>query len=57
VYEREPEIHPELPTLANVLLSPHLGSATIDTRTAMASLAAQNVVNVLGGLAPLTPVP
>jgi glyoxylate reductase len=57
VYEREPEIEPELLQLDNVLLAPHLGSATTETRTAMADLAARNVVAVLSGEAPLTPIP
>jgi glyoxylate reductase len=57
VYEHEPAIHPELLSLENVLLVPHLGSGTTETRTAMADLAADNVLAVLGGRAPLTPVP
>lgn len=57
VYEREPDIHPDLLSLENVVLAPHLGSATKETRTAMADLAASNVIAVLGGHAPLTPVP
>ena len=57
VYEREPEVHPDLLALENVVLAPHLGSATIDTRTAMADLAASNVIAVLGDERPLTPVP
>lgn len=57
VYENEPAIHPDLLTLENVLLVPHLGSATTETRTAMADLAAENVLAVLAGRAPLTPVP
>jgi len=56
VYEREPEVHADLLTLENVVLAPHLGSATTETRTAMADLAVRNVVAVLGGGAPLTPV-
>jgi lactate dehydrogenase-like 2-hydroxyacid dehydrogenase len=56
VYEREPEIHPDLLQLEHVLLVPHLGSGTTETRMAMASLAADNVVAVLSGKAPLTPV-
>jgi glyoxylate reductase len=56
VYENEPVVHPELLTLENVLLVPHLGSATTETRTAMADLAAENVVAVLGGRPPITPV-
>lgn len=57
VYEQEPIVHPELPSLENVMLLPHLGSATTDTRTAMADLALRNVAAVLGGGAPVTPVP
>jgi glyoxylate reductase len=56
VYEREPEVHPGLLELENVVLLPHLGSATVETRTAMAVLAARNVIAVLGGEEPLTPV-
>lgn len=57
VYEREPEVHQDLLTLENVVLAPHLGSATTETRTAMADLAASNVIAVLGGEPPLTPIP
>lgn len=57
VYEREPEIHPELLGLENVVLAPHLGSATTKTRTGMADLAVRNVLAVLSGAPPLTPVP
>lgn len=57
VYEREPEIHPDLLTLENVLLAPHLASATVETRTAMADLAVRNVLAVLAGQPALTPVP
>ncbi len=57
VYEREPAVHPDLLALENVVLAPHLGSATTETRTAMADLAARNVLEVLGGRPPLTPVP
>jgi glyoxylate reductase len=56
VFEREPDVHPGLLELENVVLVPHLGSATIETRTAMATLAAENVVSVLSGEPPLTPV-
>lgn len=56
VYEREPVVHPELLALENVVLAPHLGSATMETRTAMAMLAARNVVEVLQGRPPLTPI-
>lgn len=56
VYEQEPVIHPDLFGLENALLIPHLASATVETRTAMADLAASNVLAVLAGQAPLTPV-
>jgi glyoxylate reductase len=56
VYENEPALQPELMSLENVLLIPHLGSATTETRAAMADLAAENVRAVLNGQAPLTPV-
>jgi glyoxylate reductase len=56
VYEREPDVHPDLRQLENVLLVPHLGSGTTETRLAMANLAVDNVVAVLGGRPPLTPV-
>jgi glyoxylate reductase len=57
VYENEPAVHPDLLGLENVLLVPHLASGTTETRTAMADLAIENVLAVLGGRAPLTPVP
>ncbi len=57
VYEKEPEIHPGLMTLENVLLIPHLASATTETRTAMADLAVSNAIAVLNGQPPITPVP
>jgi glyoxylate reductase len=57
VYENEPAVHPDLLRLENVLLVPHLASGTTETRTAMADLAASNVLAVLSGQPPLTPVP
>ena len=57
VYEKEPDIHPGLMPLENVLLIPHLASATTETRTAMADLAVSNVIAVLNGQPPITPVP
>jgi glyoxylate reductase len=57
VYENEPAVHPDLLALDNVLLVPHLASATTETRTAMADLAVDNVLAVLAGRPPLTPVP
>ena len=56
VYEREPAVERELLALEQVVLAPHLGSATRDTRTAMAELAAANAAAVLGGQPPITPV-
>lgn len=57
VFEREPDVPDALKAFENVLLVPHLGSATRETRTAMADLAARNVIAVLSGKPPLTPVP
>jgi glyoxylate reductase len=56
VFEAEPQVHPGLLELDNVALAPHLGSATIETRTAMASLAVRNAIAVVRGEPPLTPV-
>ncbi len=56
VYEREPAVHQALVGLDNVVLAPHMASGTVETRTAMADLAARNVLAVLGGRPPLTPV-
>jgi glyoxylate reductase len=56
VFEKEPAVHPGLLPLENVVLVPHLGSATRETRTAMADLAVSNVLAVLDGRPPLTPV-
>jgi lactate dehydrogenase-like 2-hydroxyacid dehydrogenase len=56
VYEREPAVEPALLGLENVVLAPHLGSATVETRTAMAELAARNAISVLRGEGALTPV-
>jgi glyoxylate reductase len=56
VYEREPEIHRGLLSLENVVLSPHLGSSTIETRTTMIQLAVDNIIAVLSGRPPLTPI-
>ena len=54
VYEREPEVFAGLLELENVVLAPHLGSATRETRTAMAELAVANVLAVLHGRPALT---
>ncbi|MEV7553456.1 D-glycerate dehydrogenase [Amycolatopsis sp. NPDC089917] len=56
VFEAEPEVEPRLLERENVVLTPHLGSATVETRTAMAVLAAENVASVLTGGNPLTEV-
>ncbi len=56
VYEKEPKVKKAFLKLENVVLLPHLGTATFETRSAMAKLAALNVINVLKGKAPLTQV-
>jgi glyoxylate reductase len=56
VYEHEPAVHPELLVRTDVVLLPHLGSATRETRAAMAELAVDNVLAVLAGTEPPTPV-
>jgi lactate dehydrogenase-like 2-hydroxyacid dehydrogenase len=56
VYEQEPAVNAELVTLENVVLAPHIASATTETRTAMADLAVRNVIAVVTGQPPLTPV-
>jgi glyoxylate reductase len=56
VYEEEPAVHPALLELENVVLAPHLGSATVETRRAMGMLAAENLVAVLHEGRPATPV-
>lgn len=57
VFELEPIVHPGLLGLDNVVLIPHLGSATVQTRTAMATLAAANALAVLAGEPAPTPIP
>jgi glyoxylate reductase len=56
VYEDEPHVPPELRELPNTVLLPHLGSATGATRAAMARLCAENVIAVIEGREPPTPV-
>jgi glyoxylate reductase len=56
VYEREPEVHPGLVDRDDVVLLPHLGSATRHTRRRMAEIALDNAVAVLRGQSPTTPV-
>jgi glyoxylate reductase len=56
VYEGEPDVNKDLLKLENVFLLPHLGSATFDARNKMAAIAAKNVIKVLKGKKPATPV-
>jgi len=60
VFEGEPALNPALLTLPNVVLTPHIASATVATRMAMAKLAADNLIAVLAGPEqkgkPLTPI-
>jgi len=57
VFEREPEIHPDLKKFPNVSLTPHIGTASVDTRQMMEELTMDNVAAVLEGKNPITPVP
>ena len=56
VFEGEPKVHPDLLTVPNVVLTPHIASATLPTRLAMANLAADNLIAVLTGKKALTPL-
>jgi gluconate 2-dehydrogenase len=56
VFEGEPAVHPDLLTVPNVVLTPHIASATLATRRAMADLAAKNLVAALTGGVPPTPL-
>lgn len=56
VGETEPTWAPGLTGLDNVVLTPHIASATIEARSAMGELAAKNIIAVLSGQPPLTPV-
>jgi gluconate 2-dehydrogenase len=56
VFEGEPQVHPDLLTVPNVVLTPHIASATIPTRLAMANLAADNLIGFLVNGKPLTPL-
>src|SRR5207253_518462 len=49
VYESEPEVHPRLLAMKNVVIAPHIGSATEETRAAMARIAATDVHRFLRG--------
>jgi gluconate 2-dehydrogenase len=52
VYENEPNLHPDFLTLSNVVLTPHIGSASENTRRAMAQCASKNLIAALGGQRP-----
>ncbi|NMM76314.1 D-glycerate dehydrogenase [Acidovorax sp. SRB_14] len=56
VFEGEPSVHPDLLTVPNVVLTPHIASATVATRLAMANLAAENLIAFFDGRGALTPV-
>lgn len=56
VFEGEPKVHPDLLTVPNVVLTPHIASATVATRRAMADLAADNLIALLTGATPPTPI-
>ena len=56
VYEEEPKVHPKLLELEKAVLAPHIGSATIETRDSMATLAAENLAAVLRSEEPKSPV-
>ncbi len=56
VFEGEPKVHPDLLTVPNVVLTPHIASATLPTRLAMANLAADNLIGFLVDGKPLTPL-
>lgn len=53
VFEFEPKVTEELKTMSNVVLTPHIGSATIETRQKMAEIAAQNIINLYLGKEPV----
>jgi glyoxylate/hydroxypyruvate/2-ketogluconate reductase len=56
VFEGEPKVHPDLLTVPNVVLTPHIASASLPTRLAMARLAADNLIAFFEGKGPLTPI-
>ena len=56
VFEGEPRVHPDLLACSNVVLTPHIGSATVPTRKAMTNLAVDNLIGFLVQGKPLTPI-
>ncbi len=56
VFEGEPKVHPDLLTVPNIVLTPHIASATVATRRAMADLAVDNLIAALTGGTPPTPI-
>ena len=56
VYQNEPNLNKEFYKLKNVVLLPHIGSATVEARNNMSLLAAKNVIAVLSGKRAITPV-
>ncbi|WP_372824384.1 2-hydroxyacid dehydrogenase [Polaromonas sp.] len=56
VFEGEPQVHPDLLTVPNVVLTPHIASATVPTRMAMANLAVDNLIGFFKDNKPLTPL-
>ncbi len=56
VFEGEPSVHPDLLTVPNVVLTPHIASSSVPTRRAMADLAADNLIDFFAGLGVRTPI-
>jgi glyoxylate reductase len=52
VFEQEPKVHPELKTMKNVVIVPHLGSATVEVREEMANIVVDNILALLAGRRP-----
>jgi gluconate 2-dehydrogenase len=56
VFEGEPSVHPDLLTVSNVVLTPHIASSSMPTRLAMANLAADNLIDFFAGRGARTPI-